>query len=109
MEILAQQTSLNEMLSIFVATGAMIVGLSLLTWRWFKLALKENAKAIEKSSNAVNKRIDDTNNNLASLRADLHQGLTHMSNSLTLFRSAGISHQGVVQPHMDANYRGRLP
>lgn len=109
MEILAQQASFNDLLSIIAVIGAIVVGLYLLTWRWFKLALQANTEAVKTSVEAVNKRIDDTNTNLASLRTELHQGLSQVSNSLTHFVSARDSHQGIDTPLADTNYRGRLP
>lgn len=105
----AQQTSFNDLLSIIAVIGAMIVGLYLLTWRWSKLVLKTNTETIKTSVDALNTRINDTNENLTLLRTELHQGLTQVTNSLTVFMSARGSHQGTEPPHMDASHKGRLP
>lgn len=69
----AQQTSFNDLLSILAVIGAIIVGLYLLTWRWSKLVLKTNTETIKTSVDALNTRINDTNNNLTLLRTELHQ------------------------------------
>ena len=108
----AQQTSFNDLLSILAVIGAIItiiMGLYLLTWRWSKLVLKTNTETIKTSVDALNTRINDTNNNLTLLRTELHQGLSQVSNSLTAFGSARDSHQGIDPPRMGASRKGRLP
>lgn len=105
----AQQTSFNDLLSILAVIGAITVGLYLLTWRWSKLVLKTNTETIKTSVDALNTRINDTNNNLTLLRTELHQGLSQVSNSLTAFGAARDSHQGIDSPRMGASRKGRLP